>query len=80
MRKQWRNSGAKTNKSMSGHIKSSSGDSRCRYLRTSFWFQPENKFWDSPMYSQASKDFFESRLSEWARREKYLPNLQTGME
>lgn len=49
------------------------------YQKLSFWSKPENQFWQSPMYSEASKDYFNKWLSNMSRQEKCLANHQSNI-
>jgi hypothetical protein len=41
----------------------SKGGKVAPYLRKEFWQQPSNQFWNSYLYSQASKEYFNDSIS-----------------
>jgi len=42
--------------------KCSSGDAVHPYMKASFWANPSNQFWETELYSEASKEYFRKSL------------------
>lgn len=58
--KQTHISGAYKKQHSSG--KCSSNADRHPYLKADFWNNPSNHFWNTALYSQASKDYFNNSI------------------
>jgi hypothetical protein len=37
------------------------------YLRTDFWLNPENHFWNSRLYTEKAKRYYESSLRKFLK-------------
>lgn len=62
---------------MSKPNRTSSNSNRNPYQKLSFW--NENRFWNTGLYSQASKDYFNEWLSNWNKSERSLVNRQDNI-
>lgn len=60
--------------------RTSSNADRQPYQRLSFWIEERNQFWNTNLYSQKSKDYFNKWLSDWMKREKSLVNITQNIK
>lgn len=55
--------------------RSSTNSEKNPYERLGFWENPSNQFWETGLYSEASKDYFRNWLSEWRSKERLYVSL-----
>lgn len=60
--------------------RTSSNSGRHPYQKLSFWSLAQNQFWQTPMYSQESKDYFNNWLANWGKTEKNLVNIEQNIK
>lgn len=45
------------------------------YLRTSFWNNPENHFWERPLYTEKSKEYLRNLIAGVFRKHKNMATI-----
>lgn len=57
----------------------SSNEGKHPYQRIDFWIDPTNQFWNHYLYSKTTRDKYNKWLSDWIKKEKYLPSLEKNI-